>query len=59
MTGRSGIEKVMDEALQGTYGYKKLYVDNMGRERGVLEEQSVVVGNDVYLSIDAELQKAV
>lgn len=59
LIGKSGIEKSMEETLQGTKGKDVIYVDNMGR---VIEHESHVEptpGNDVYLSIDSDLQKAV
>ncbi len=59
VVGKSGIEQVMDEQLQGTKGSETVYVDSVGR---VLETSSRIepsVGNDVYLSIDKELQEAV
>lgn len=59
LIGKSGIEKSMEETLQGTKGKDVIYVDNMGR---IIEQESHVEptpGNDVYLSIDADLQKAV
>lgn len=59
MVGKAGIEKTMEEYLQGTKGKDVIYVDNVGK---VIETASHVepkAGNDVYLSIDADLQKAV
>lgn len=59
MVGKSGIEKSMEEYLQGTKGKDVIYVDNVGK---VIESVSHVdpqAGNDVYLSIDSNLQKAV
>lgn len=57
--GKSGIEQVMELELQGTKGTRTVYVNNVGK---ILEEKSSTeasAGNDVYLSIDAELQIAV
>ncbi|MCR5688108.1 MAG: penicillin-binding protein [Lachnospiraceae bacterium] len=59
MVGKSGIEKSMEEYLQGTKGKDVIYVDNMGK---IIESVSHVdpkAGADVYLSIDSDLQKAV
>lgn len=59
LVGKSGIERSMEETLQGTKGKDVIYVDNMGR---IIEKVSHVEpkpGNDVYLSIDSDLQKAV
>ncbi len=59
MVGKAGVEKAMEEYLQGTKGKDVIYVDNVGK---VIETASHIepqAGNDVYLSIDADLQKAV
>ena len=48
----------MELELHGTNGYEKVYVDKMGRLLDTEERVEPVSGNDVYLSIDAELQKA-
>lgn len=56
--GKSGLEQVMDSQLQGEKGEEKLYVNSVGK---VIESTSVKessAGNDVYLTIDADLQKA-
>lgn len=57
--GKSGIEQYMDRELKGKKGEEKLYVDNMGKELETIERTEPVAGNDVYLSIDMDLQKAV
>lgn len=57
--GKSGIEQVMDKALQGTKGYEKVSVDNLGKVVETLKRKEPTAGNDVYLSIDADLTKAV
>lgn len=57
--GKSGIEQYMDALLKGKKGEEKLYVDNMGKELETIERTEPVAGNDVYLSIDMDLQKAV
>ncbi len=59
IVGKSGIEKEMEVYLQGTKGYEKFYVDNLGRVTEVVESVSATAGEDIYLSIDAELQKDV
>lgn len=56
--GKSGIEKVMELELQGEKGYEKVFVNNMGKVIDVRERVESTVGNDVYLTIDADLQKA-
>ena len=59
IVGKSGIEKVMEEYLQGTKGYETVMVDRMGREIEVIAHVDPSAGNDVYLTIDADLQAAV
>lgn len=59
VVGKSGIEESMDSELQGTKGSKNLFVDTVGRITEVLDETEPVTGNDVYLTIDIELQKKV
>ena len=58
VVGKTGIEQYMELELHGTNGYEKVYVDKMGRLLDTEERVEPVSGNDVYLSIDAELQKA-
>ncbi len=57
VVGKSGIEKSLEQYLSGTKGSKTVYVDTVGRITQVLEEKEASVGNDVYLTIDIELQK--
>lgn len=59
VVGKGGIEQVMDAELRGEKGYEKLYVDYMGKAIEVIEREEPTAGNDVYLSIDSELQIAV
>ncbi len=56
--GKSGIEQTMDSYLQGTKGEVKLYVNSVGKVIETINETPSAAGNDVYLSIDADLQKA-
>lgn len=57
MVGKSGIEQYMETTLQGTKGYEKVSVDNTGRVTSILERKEAEAGDDVYLTIDSELQK--
>ena len=57
--GKMGIEKVYEEYLHGVKGLEKISVnDANGRVVGVLGRVEPTAGNDVYLTIDSELQKA-
>lgn len=59
VVGKGGIEQYMDSQLKGKKGYEKLYVDYLGKAVKVIEREEPAAGNDVYLSIDSELQEAV
>ncbi len=56
MVGKAGIEQYMELELSGTKGYSEIYVDNMGRIVETTESTEPSAGNDVYLSIDRDLQ---
>lgn len=49
----------METQLQGTKGGERFYVDSVGRVTDRLETTEPVPGNDVYLTIDADLQRTV
>ena len=60
VVGKLGIEQYMDSDLKGEKGHEKLYVDYLGKAVKVIEhEEPQRRGNDVYLSIDKDLQIAV
>ena len=56
--GKAGLEQSMDEILQGKNGKETLYVNNVGKviERG--DKTKASAGNNLYLSIDKNLQIA-
>ncbi len=56
--GKSGIEKVMELELNGKDGTMIMEVDNLGRKISTLETEAPVSGNDVFLTIDKDLQIA-
>lgn len=56
--GKIGIEKVMNDTLAGKKGYETLYVDSVGNTIAEGDHVAAVSGDDVYLSIDYDLQKA-
>ncbi len=56
MVGKAGIEQYMELVLSGTKGYSEIYVDNMGGIVETTQSTEPVAGNDVYLSIDRDLQ---
>lgn len=59
VVGKGGIEQYMDSYLRGEKGYEKLYVDYMGKAIEVIEREEPTAGNDLYLSIDSDLQIAI
>jgi len=58
--GKTGIEAVMETTLQGTEGKETVYVDNLGKVLKIDEQGATkpLKGNDVYLTIDSDLQIA-
>lgn len=59
VVGKSGIEKEMESVLQGSKGHMKFFVDSVGHIVEISEQTEATSGNDVYLSIDRDLQVAV
>ena len=55
--GKSGIEQKMEQYLKGKKGTKEVYVDNLGKILQVASSTEAKAGNNVTLTIDAELQK--
>lgn len=58
IVGKSGIEQYMELDLQGTKGSETVWVDNVGTVIDVKDKTEAQAGSDVYLTIDADLQKA-
>lgn len=56
--GKSGIEASMEVRLQGTKGSETVYVDNLGKVIETRDRVEAVAGDDIYLTIDSDLQKA-
>lgn len=56
--GKSGLEKELDSYLRGKKGEVKLYVNNVGKVIETVQGKEAKAGNDVYLTIDADLQVA-
>ena len=48
----------MDNVLQGTKGETTVYVDNLGRVTDTVSRKDPEAGNDVYLTIDKNLQES-
>lgn len=58
VVGKSGIEKEMENQLQGTKGKNTIFVDSTGQVLENISKTDAKAGNDVYLTLDAKLQKA-
>lgn len=60
IVGKTGIEKYMETELQGQNGEETVYVDTLGKVLEIDEDtrKNPKVGNDVYLTIDKNLQIA-
>lgn len=56
IVGRIGIESSMEAELQGGKGYRHLIVNNVGSVMETVSETSPTTGNDIYLTIDRDLQ---
>jgi len=56
--GQWGVERIYDKILRGIYGKKIVEVDALGHELRVLKEVPPKKGEDITLTIDIEIQKA-
>lgn len=54
--GKLGIEKAAEAYLRGQRGTKTVYLDQESGAVRVLSTQDSIPGNDVYLTLDADLQ---
>jgi penicillin-binding protein 2 len=57
IVGQSGLEASYDHWLRGRDGLKRVEVDALGHERRVVDAVEPTRGDDLYLSIDMELQR--
>jgi penicillin-binding protein 2 len=56
LVGRSGVERTYNHLLVGKDGERQVLVDSVGREIGILNEKNPVIGNEVRLTLDLDLQ---
>lgn len=56
IVGKWGIEQAYDSTLQGEKGKATYYVDNLGKVTDTVSTTDPKAGNDVYLTIDKNLQ---
>ncbi len=57
--GKTGMELAMESELKGIKGKETIYVNNTGKVLQQADYMAPVSGNDVYLTIDKDLQIAV
>jgi len=57
--GKEGLEKVYENELRGIYGTQKIEVDSYGSIKRIIAKEEAIAGNNLVLSIDAELQKKI
>ena len=58
IVGQYGVEKTYESWIRGKPGQKNIEVDVQGHEHRILQVKEPMKGNDLYLTIDLELQKA-
>ncbi len=56
LVGKIGIEASMEAELQGEKGSQTMYVDSQGRIIEIVDQTSPKAGDDIYLTIDRDLQ---
>jgi penicillin-binding protein 2 len=57
IVGQYGVEKTYDAWIRGKQGQKSIEVDVQGHERRILRVQEPIKGNDLYLTLDLDLQR--
>lgn len=57
MIGKTGLEQLYESTLRGQNGVEEIYVDNLGKIIERTDTQDSIAGEDIYLTIDSELQK--
>lgn len=55
--GKTGIEESFEEYLRGENGIRRVEVDVLGNTTKILDEKKPIPGDNVYLTIDSNLQK--
>ena len=56
--GKSGLEQYYETYLRGINGEQRVYVDTVGRIQEVVSSTESIAGNDMYITIDDDLQTA-
>jgi len=57
--GKTGIEEEYEDILKGAKGKIVYEVDPLGRPTDIIEQTDYIPGNDIYITIDIELQRYV
>lgn len=57
LIGKTGIERLYEEALKGTDGQVIEIVDSIGRRKGEIARREPIQGKDLKLTLDFDLQK--
>lgn len=57
IVGQYGVEKFFDQIVRGQAGQKNVEVDALGHEKRTVTVDQPRAGDDLYLTIDARLQK--
>lgn len=55
--GKTGIEEKFESELRGENGVKRVEVDVLGNTTNVIDEKKAIPGNNIYLTLDSQLQK--
>ncbi|MCI8514818.1 MAG: penicillin-binding protein [Lachnospiraceae bacterium] len=55
VVGKTGMEQVMEQSLSGTKGSQTMFLDSEGRILDILSQTDPIAGNNIYLSVDANL----
>ncbi len=57
LIGKTGIEQSFEEHLRGENGTRRIEVDALGNTTAILNEVKPIPGDNIYLSIDLDVQK--
>lgn len=57
VVGQMGIEQALESELRGIKGKETVEVDNRGRKVRTVNRENEVQGNNIFLTIDAQLQR--
>ena len=56
LVGKTGLERQYNDVLSGTDGLRRVIVNSVGREVGRLEQKEAILGQQIQLTIDYDLQ---